>query len=126
MGTLKLVERRKAKITNTVDRIIEADFKVSARELASFTGLIIPTEPVVGNIERIMTRHCVMSTFCIDNWDSVFCLDDYCKEELFFWNDNLINLNSSNCLVSKDPSYFVYSDASATLTMTLCVTKCGQ
>ena len=80
-----------------------------------------------------MTRHCVMSTSCIDNWDSVFCLDSYCKEELFFWKDNLINLNSSNCFVSKDPSYFDYSDGSAlevvhslTLTMTLCVTKSGQ
>ena len=61
-----------------------------------------------------MTRHCVMSTLCVDNWDSVFCLDDYCKEELYFWKDNLINLNSRYCFVSKDPSYFVYSDASAT------------
>ena len=61
-----------------------------------------------------MTRHCVMSTFCVDKWDSVFCLDEYCKEELYFWKDNLINLNSKNCFVSKDPGYFVYSDASAT------------
>ena len=51
---------------------------------------------------------------CVDNWDSVFCRDDYCKEELYFWKDNLINLNSRYCFVSKDPSYFVYSDASAT------------
>ena len=45
---------------------------------------------------------------------SRFCLDDYCREELNFWKDNLINLNSRNCFVSKDPSYFVYSDANAT------------
>ena len=114
LGTLRIVERRITKITNTIDRIIEADFKLSARELASFTGQIISTAPVVGNIGRIMTRHCVMSTLCVDNWDSVFCLDDYCKEELYFWKDNLINLNSRYCFVSKDPSYFVYSDASAT------------
>ena len=59
-----------------------------------------------------MTRHCVMSTLCLDKWDSVFCLDDYCREELYFWKDNLINLNSRNCFVSKDPSFFVYMDAS--------------
>ena len=58
-----------------------------------------------------MTRHFVMSTFRIDNWDSVFCLDDYCEEELYFGKDNSINLNSRNCFVSKDPSYCVYSDA---------------
>ena len=62
-----------------------------------------------------MTRHCDMSTLCIDNWDSVFCLDDYCEEELYFWKDNLINLNSRNCFVRlKDPSScFVYSDSTA-------------
>ncbi|RMX50519.1 hypothetical protein pdam_00024182, partial [Pocillopora damicornis] len=107
LGTLRIVERRITKITNTIDRIIEA-------ELASFKVQIISTAPVVGNIGRIMTRYCVMSTLCVDNWDSVFCLDDYYKEELYFWKDNLINLNSRYCFVSKDPSYFVYSDGSAT------------
>ena len=114
LGTLKIVDRRITKIVNTIDCIIEADFKVSARELASFTDQIISTGPVVGNISRIMTRHCVMSTLCEDRWDSVFCLDDYCKEELYFWKDNLVCINSRYCFVSKDPSYFVYSDASAT------------
>ena len=115
LGTLKIVERRIVKIINgTIDHIIEADFKVSTRELASFTGQIISTGPVVGNIGRIMTRHCVLSTLCKDNWDSVFRLDDYCKEELYFWKENMVNINSRYCFVSKDPSYFVYSDASAT------------
>ena len=81
LGTLKIVERRIVKIINgTIDHIIEADFKVSTRELASFTGQIISTRPVVGNIGRIMTRHCVLSTLCKDNWDSIFHLDDYCKD----------------------------------------------
>ena len=114
LGTLKIADRRITKITNTIDRIIEADFKISARDLASFTGQIISTAPVVGNIGRIMTRHFVMSTLCVDKWDSLFCLDEYCREEVNFWKDNLINLNSRNCFVSKDPNYFVYSDASAT------------
>ena len=59
-------------------------FQVSARELASFTGQIISTGPVVGNIGRIMSRHCVLSTVCRDNWDSISRLDDYCEEELYF------------------------------------------
>ena len=74
-GTLKIVHRRMEKVSNTIDRIIEANFKLSARELASFTGQIMSNAPVVVNIGRIMTRHGVMSTSCIDNWDSVFCLD---------------------------------------------------
>ena len=95
LGTLKIVERRIVKIINTIDHIInEAGFKVSARELASFTGQIISTGPVIANIGRIMTRHCVLSTLCQDNWDSIFRLDDYCKEELYFGKENMVNINS--------------------------------
>ena len=36
------------------------------------------------------------------------------KRNFFFWKDNLINLNSRYCFVSKDTSYLVYSDANAT------------
>ena len=48
--------------------------------LESWLPLIISNAPVVGNIGRIMNRHCVMSTLCVDKWDSVFFLDDYCRE----------------------------------------------
>ena len=68
LGSLGIVERRIVKIINSIDRIIDADFQVSERELASFTGQIIIPELVVGNIGRIMTRHCVLSTLCRDNW----------------------------------------------------------
>ena len=61
-----------------------------------------------------MTTHCVMSTLCVNKWDSVFCLDAYCREELNFWKDNLININGRNYFVSRDPNYFVYADASGT------------
>ena len=51
---MEIVERRIVKIINSIDRIIDADFQVSARELASLTGQIISTGPVVGNIGRII------------------------------------------------------------------------
>ena len=74
---------------------------MSARELASFTGQIISAGPVVGNIGRIITRHCVLSTLCKDNCDSIFRLDDYCKEELYFWKENMVNINTRYSFVSK-------------------------
>jgi len=55
LGTLKIVDHTSHYCT--IDRIIEADFRVSARELASFTVQIISIRPIVGNIGRIMTRH---------------------------------------------------------------------
>ena len=50
---------------------------------------IISTGPVVGNVSRIMTRHCSMSVAAAPDWDSLFKLDQYCINEVEFWNDNL-------------------------------------
>ena len=61
-GTIEIVDRRVVRITNTIVSIIASDFVLSVRRLTSFTGQIISTAPVSGNINRIMTRHCIMST----------------------------------------------------------------
>ena len=84
-GTIEVVDRRVVKITNTIDSNIATDFVLSARKLASFTGQIISTAPVSGNISRIMTRHCIMSTISAQHWGSEVKMDSYCIEELYFW-----------------------------------------
>ena len=136
LGTLKIVETRIVKIINTINHIIEADLKVSARVLVSLTGQIISTGLVVGNIHgRIMTRHCVLSTLSKDNWDSVFSLDDYCKEEVYFWKDNMVNIITRYYFVSKAKILVILYiqmpvlprvEQLLTFTMFLCVTKCGR
>jgi hypothetical protein len=47
-------------------------------------------------------------------WDVAFELDEYSKDEVFFWRENLQLLNSRNCFLDKKPHVFAYSDASAT------------
>ena len=136
LGTLKIVETRIVKIINTIDHIIEADLKVSARVLVSLTGQIISTGLVVGNIHgRIMTRHCVLSTLSKDNWDSVFRLDDYCKEEVYFWKDNMVNIITRYYFVSKAKILVILYiqmpvlprvEQLLTFTIFFCVTKCGR
>ena len=37
-GTIEIVDRRVAKITSTIESIIDSDFVLSARRLASFTA----------------------------------------------------------------------------------------
>jgi len=113
-GTIGIVDRRIAKIVATIDSIIESDFVISARRLASFSGQIISTSPVSGNISRIMTRHCVMSTLSVQHWDALVNLDQYCIDELKFWRTNLNSLKVRNCFLTHKPQRFVYSDASAT------------
>ena len=93
-GTIEIVDRRVVKITNTIDSIIASAFVLSDRRLASFTGQIISTAHVSGNISRIMTRHCIISTLSAQHWDSEVKMDSYCIEELYFWKNNL---NSIKC-----------------------------
>ena len=57
-GTIAISERRLENISATIDSIIDLDFVVSARKLTSFTGQIISTGTIIGNIARIMTRQC--------------------------------------------------------------------
>ena len=100
LGTIEIVDRRCAKILATIDSIVDSGFVISARNLASFTGQIISTSPVSGNISRIMTRHCVLSTLSVQHWEDKIELDQYCIEELAFlekliWTPSRLEIVSS-------------------------------
>ena len=44
-------------VFSTAVSVMDCEFVISARCLASFTGQIISTGPVVGSVSRIMTQH---------------------------------------------------------------------
>ena len=113
-GAIEIVGKRVVKIMNTIDSIIASDVVLSARRLASFTGQIISTAPVSGNISRIMTRHCIMSPLSAQHWDSEVKMDFYCIEELSFWKNNLNSIKVRDCFLFNWPQRFAYSDASTT------------
>ena len=98
-GTIEIVDRRVAKITSTIDSTIDSDFVLCARRLASFTGQIISTAPVCGNISRIMTKHCIMSTLSAEHWNSKVKMDPYCIKELYFWKNNLNSIKVHDCFL---------------------------
>jgi ribonuclease HI len=87
--------------------------KASVRKLASVIGMIISMRPVIGNLTRIMTRHCQMSVACTNSWDLVFELDRYRMLKLEFWQCNLQSVNNRSVLSSPSPHITFYSDASA-------------
>ena len=87
-GTIEIVNRRCVQILGTIDSTVDSGFVISARNLAFFSGQIISTSPVSGNISRIMTRHCVLSTLSVQHWEEKIELDQYCIEELRFWRTN--------------------------------------
>ena len=51
-GTICVTERRLNKILDHIQNIRNNFYVLSARQLASFTGKIISTRPVVGNVSR--------------------------------------------------------------------------
>ena len=102
------------KIFDHIQNIRNNFYVLSARQLASFTGKIISTGPVVGNVSRIMTRHCSMSVAAVPDWDLLFKLDQYCINEVEFWNDNIIKGNVRYCFSGTTANCFDYSDASGT------------
>jgi len=87
-GTIEIVNRRFAKMLSIIDSIVDSGLVISARKLASFTGQIISTSPVPGNISRIMTRQCLLSILSIQHWEEKIEIDQYCIEELRFWRKN--------------------------------------
>ena len=86
---IEIVNRKVVEITNTIDSSIASDSVLSPRRLASFTVKIISTVHVSGNISRIMTRHCILSTLSVQHWASKVKMDSYSIEELYFWENNL-------------------------------------
>ena len=108
------MERRLNNIFNHIQNIRNNFHVLSARQLASFTGKIISTGSVVGNLSRIITRNCSMSVAATPDWDSLFKLDQYCINEVEFWNDNIIEGNARYCFSGTTTNCFVYCDASRT------------
>ena len=88
-GAIEINTRRLSKIVSTVCSIIDCEFVISARCLASFTGQIISTGPVVGSVSRIMTRHCSLPSTYAPYWDDFLELDQYTKDEIIFWKENI-------------------------------------
>ena len=62
-GTIAIVDRRVAKITSIIDSIIDSDFVLSARRLASFTGQIISTAARSTGIRKLRWIPIVLRSF---------------------------------------------------------------
>jgi hypothetical protein len=113
-GCIRITECRLRNFFEHIESIISNDYVISARQLSSFTGKIISTGAVVGNVSRIMTRHCSMSIVAAQDWDSAFKLDQYSVNEIEFWRENLSAANVRHCFTNNAPHCFIYSDASGT------------
>ena len=79
-GKISITTPRIDKALHHIDNALQ-DPRLSARSLASIVGKIISMSPVLGNLGRIMTRHCQMSVAAAQDWDSNF-QNMYIKDSL--------------------------------------------
>ena len=74
LGNISITESRIYKALSHIDSPLQP---CALSSLASIVGKIISVSPVLGNLARIMTRHCQMAVAAAQDWDSVFLLDRY-------------------------------------------------
>ena len=112
-GTISITPKRIGKVMNVLQNLITQP-RTSTRKLTSVVGMIISMGPVIGNLTRIMTRHCQMSVACSSSWDSLFDLDRYCVLELEFWQSNIKFVNCRSFTPRLPCNRAFFSDASET------------
>ncbi|CAC5364665.1 unnamed protein product [Mytilus coruscus] len=113
--TLSIPQRRIDELLKSIHNVFREIPYISARNLAQVTGRIISMSPVIGNITRIMTRYCYMSTESRMSWDSYLVLESksFVISELKFWLDNIANVNVKTLNQYSQSHVMIYSDASS-------------
>ena len=109
LGNVSITPRRVQGIVDCVTLIETQKFTISPRQLSSFIGKAMSTSPVTGNLPKITTRHCQMTVAIAI---TPIILDEYCKEEIIFWKNNIHLRNFKNCFVFHKPQKVTFSDAS--------------
>ena len=86
----------------------------TARNLSKLCGKIISTKFVLGNIAQLKTRNINKIIQAELKWDKRIRLheNDKAIQEIIFWRNNLIRLNSRVLYPYQVPTVFISSDAS--------------
>ena len=94
--SLSIPDRRVQNCLDTLSKLFDKLPKITARQLAQFTGKIISMGPVIGNVSRLMTRQCYMLIESRYSWDSFLKFDSshLFLQELVFWSTHLHDLNN--------------------------------
>ena len=112
-GSIAAAPHRVEKILKTSNELLSLS-SCHVKRLASFAGQINLLSVVVGNCCRLTSRCSQMAIASAISWDSTVHLTDNIKQEIEFWNKNIVTLNNRCCFVEKPPSIIniIESDAS--------------
>ena len=86
----------------------------TAQNLSKLCGKIISTKFVLGNVAQLKTRNTYKIIQAELTWDKRIwlCENDKAIQEIIFWWNNLIQLNSRVLYPYQIPTVFISSDAS--------------
>ncbi|CAC5396422.1 unnamed protein product [Mytilus coruscus] len=112
--SLVIPDRRVDDLRVSLVSVIGRFPKITARTLAQVVGRIISMAPVIGNVDRIMTKFCYMAIECRTEWDKwlLFPCPYKVLSELHFWLDNITSLNIKLLGHYSKSHVVIYSDAS--------------
>ena len=115
-GSIHVKQRRIQDIQNCIDKFQKSLPWTTPRKVAALAGKIISTIPVVGHIAQLKTRFMYQDILQRVKWDKIFRVSDDSKmvEEMFFWKNNIVQLNERFLFNYSVPQLLVYSDASQT------------
>ena len=97
--------------------------RVTARLLAKCTGKVISLSPVIGNVCRLMTRHCYKAIESRLSWDGpLVCENIECVlNELDFWITYISKLNVKHMHRYSSSDVLICSDASSVAAGAVCI-----
>ena len=107
-------ENRVLSIMESIQVTIKNLPYTTARNLSKLCGKIISTKFVLGNIAQLKTRNIYKIIQAELKWDKSIRLHENGKaiQEIIFWQNNLIRLNSRVLYPYQVPTAFISSDAS--------------
>jgi len=113
-GCFSITRSRIDKFLQIVDRFLTSAPYVTARDCATVAGHIMSMSPVIGHLIRLKTRYLYKVIEARCSWNSRFNIGVYndALAEIFFWKNNVINLNLKRLVDYSIPMILSYSDAS--------------
>ena len=113
-GSISITDRRISNFIALIDKFLQSAPYVTARECASIAGHIMSMSPVLGSLTRLKTRFLYKVIDSRSTWDFRFNigLHNDCLSEIFFWKNNIVNLNSRPIMPYQAPFLLSFSDAS--------------
>ena len=116
-GIIKIPESRLSKLCSTIvdiDLSIQSKGTVKVRKVASFVGQVISMSYVIGNIVYIMTKCLSIDILNAVSWNHDICLNDDSRRQIYFWKNNVAQINHKKFCTDHSCHSIVFSDASST------------